>query len=100
MTIAPFFNPMVAWADFATAYSQMAVASNEIILRRTHRMATGAMTPPEALAMLLEKGTAFAIASEGAALAAARGEDAARIMTAALAPYGAKTRANVRKLRR
>ena len=93
-------NPVAAWIDYATAFSEMSLAASEIILRRTHRMATGAMTPPEALAMVLEKGTAFAVAAERAALAAARGGDAAKILTAALGPYGDKTRSNVRKLRK
>lgn len=93
-------NPILAWMDYAAAFSEMSLAAGEIILRRTQRMATGAMTPPEALAMVLEKSTALALATERAALAAARGGDAAKIMTAALQPYGEKTKANVRKLRR
>jgi hypothetical protein len=86
--------------EYAAAFSEMSLAAGEIILRRTQRMATGSMTPPEALAMVLEKSTALALATERAALAAARGGDAARVMTAALQPYGEKTRSNVRKLRR
>lgn len=93
-------NPFAAWMDYAAAYSEMSLAASEIILRRTQRMATGAMTPPEALAMVLEKSTAFALATERAALAAAGGGDAAKVLTAALAPYGDKTRSNVRKLRK
>lgn len=92
-------NPLAAWMDYAAAFCEMSLAANEIILRRTHRMATGAMTPPEALAMVLEKGAAFALAAERAALAAAGGGDAAKVLTAALGPYGDKTRSNVRKLR-
>ncbi len=93
-------NPLTAWMNYATAFSRMSMAANEIIMRRSHRMAVGAMTPPEALAMVLEKTTAFAVASERAALAAARGGDATKIMTAALGPYAVKTRSNVRKLRK
>lgn len=93
-------NPLLAWMDYAAAYSEMSLAAGEIIMRRTHRMATGAMTPPEALAMVLEKSTAFAIATERAALAAARGGDPTKVLTAALGPYGDKTRSNVRSLRK
>ena len=50
--------------------------------------------------MVMEKATAFAAASERAAVAAATGADPARIASAALRPIRAKTRSNVRKLRR
>jgi hypothetical protein len=50
--------------------------------------------------MVLEKSTAFALAAERAALARRAGGDAAKVMTAALGPYGDKTRSNVRQLRR
>lgn len=100
MFFAPKTNPFTPWMTYATALSEMTLAANEIILRRTQRMATGAMTPSEALGMVMEKGTAFADAAERAAVTAARGGDVPRILTAALAPYGAKTRSNVRKLRR
>lgn len=88
-----------SWTRFAFAYSQMSMAAGEIILRRGMQMAQGTMTPAEALAMVMEKGTAFAASAEKAAVAAARGGDAARIASAALGPYGTKTRANVRMLR-
>lgn len=88
------------WSDFATAYTRMNLAAAEVIVRRTQRMAMGAMTPPEALAMVLEKPTAFAAATERATVAAARGGDAAKIASAALKPFGVKTRSNVRRLRK
>lgn len=88
------------WMAFATAYTRMSMAAGEVIARRTQRMAMGAMTPHEAMAMVLEKGTAFATATERAAVAAARGGDPVRVATAALKPYGTKTRSNARKLRR
>lgn len=95
-------NPLsawAAWAEFAQAYNRMCLSAGEVIARRTMRMASGSMTPYEAVAMVLEKPTAFASSAERAAVAAARGGDAVRIATAALRPYGAKTRSNVRKLR-
>lgn len=88
------------WTDFADAYMRMNMAAIEIIVRRTQRMATGAMTPAEALAMVLEKPTVFAAATERATVAAARGGDALTIASAALKPYGAKTKSNIRELRK
>lgn len=93
-------NPMGAWMEFGAAYMRMSMSAGEVIARRTQRMALGAMTTPEAVAMVLEKGAAFAAAAEGAAVAAARGGDPVRIATAALRPYGVKTRSNARKLRK
>lgn len=48
----------------------------------------------------VEKATAFATATEHAAVAAATGADPAKIAHAALRPYRAKTQSNVRKYRR
>lgn len=89
-----------AWMRFATDYSQMAMAATEVIFRRTMRMSQGAMTGAEAMGMVMEKATAFATATERAAVAAATGADPTRIAHAALKPYRTKTRSNVRKLRR
>lgn len=88
------------WSDFSLAYTRMNLAAAEVIMRRTQRMAIGAMTPPEAFAMVLEKPTAFASAAERATVAAARGGDAVKIASAALKPFGVKTRSNVRRLRK
>lgn len=89
-----------AWMKFAVAYSQMAVASGEVIMRRSMKISRGAMTAPEAVGMVLEKATAFAKATEGAAMAVAQGSDPAKIATAALRPIHAKARSNARKYRR
>lgn len=91
---------MTAWMTYATALGRMQMAAAEVILRRTHQMATGTMTHPEAIGMVLEKGTAMAVSAEKAMVAAARGGDALRVASAALRPFGSKTRSNVRKLRR
>jgi hypothetical protein len=89
-----------SWIKFAIAYSQMAMAAGEVIMRRSMRMSQGAMSGAEAVGMVMEKATAFAAATERAAVAAATGADAAKIATAALKPIRTKTRSNVRKLRR
>jgi hypothetical protein len=84
----------------AAAYQAMTVAAAEVIFRRSLQMATGSMSPPDAFGMVMEKATVFAAAAERAAVAAARGGDPVRVATAALGPYGIKTKANVRRLRR
>jgi hypothetical protein len=83
-----------------TAYNMMTLSAGEVIFRRTLMMANGSMSPPDAIGMVLEKATVFAAAAEKAAVAAAKGGDPVRVATAALRPYGTKTRANVRRLRR
>ncbi len=89
-----------SWIKYAVAYSQMSMAAGEVIVRRSMRISQGAMTGPEAIGMVMEKATAFATATERAAVAAATGADPAKIATAALLPIRAKTRSNVRKYRR
>lgn len=93
-------STMMAWGHFSQAYARMALSACEVVWRRTTAMANGTMTPREAVVMVMEKPTAFATSAERAAVAAARGGDAARIATAALRPYGARTRSNARRLRK
>ncbi len=88
-----------SWMKFATAYGEMQMHAAEVIAHRTMRMAMGTMTTPEAIGMVMEKATAFATATEGAAVVAAKGGDVINIASAALKPYGAKTRSNARRLR-
>lgn len=94
------FEATRALIELTTAYQSMAMAAGEVIFRRTLQMATGSMSPPDAIGMVLEKATVFAAATEKAAIMAARGGDPVRVATAALQPYGVKTKANVRRLRR
>ena len=89
-----------AWMKFSLAYMQMSMAAGEVIVQRSTRMLQGAMTGPEAVGMVMEKATAFAAATERAAVAAATGADPARIASAALRPIRAKARSNARKYRR
>ncbi len=97
------YNPMSmmsAWMKVASSYNTMMLSAGEVIARRTMMMASGAMTGPEAMGMVMEKATIFSTATERAAVAAASGADPVRITAAALKPYSTKTRSNVRKLRR
>jgi hypothetical protein len=93
-------NALQTWTRFAVAYARTTASAAEVITRRSQRIALGAMTPPEAAGMVLEKSTAFAASAERALVAAAKGRDPVSIATEALKPYGTKTRSNVRKLRR
>jgi hypothetical protein len=93
-------NSANAWVKLAMEYSQMSMAAGEIIMRRSMKMSQGAMTAPEMMGMVMEKATAFATSTERAAVAAAKGGDAASVAHAALRPYRAKTTSNVRKYRR
>ena len=95
----PVTDAVSAWMRFALSYGQMNLAAAEVIMRRSMKMSLGRMSAPEAAGMVLEKATAFAKASENAAVAAFRGADPARIATAALRPIHAKSRSNARKYR-
>jgi hypothetical protein len=95
-TYAAFAN---SWMKFATAYGEMSMNAAEVIAHRSMRMAMGTMTTPEAIGMVMEKATAFATATERAAVVAAKGGDVMNIASEALKPYGAKARSNARKLR-
>jgi hypothetical protein len=91
---------LFTWARVALAFNQMSMAAAEVILRRSLQIAQGSMSQREAVGMVMEKATTFAVSAEKAALAAAQGADPARIAHAALKPIGTKTRSNVRRLRR
>ncbi len=93
-------NAFSAYMNLASAWNEMSMAASEVIYRRSMAMAEGKMTPADAMAMIMEKSTAFAASAEKASVVAARGGDPVAIATAALGPYGVTTRANVRKLRR
>ncbi len=89
-----------AWVAYGTALQGMSLAAGEVIFRRSLMLAQGSMSGPDALGMVLEKASTFVLSAEKAAVAASRGADPARIAAAALRPYGSRTKANVRKLRR
>jgi hypothetical protein len=72
--------------------TQLTMASWETIFRRTMMMVQGTCTPAEYQRMGAEK--LAAMQQSAVALATGRGQ------AAALAPFVAKTRANVRRLRR
>ncbi len=94
-----YSNMFTSWLKLASGFMEMTMNANEVIYHRTMKIASGAMTQPEVVAMVMEKATAFATSTERAAMAAARGGDPVGIATEALHPYRAKTRSNARKLR-
>ncbi|MFT7028235.1 MAG: hypothetical protein ACJAVS_002471 [Paracoccaceae bacterium] len=100
-----FFNDdgaslFFGWARYTIAVAEMTAEASEIIVRRTTRMAHGRMTMSEATNMVMEKATAFSASNEKAIGAAIGGAAPLAILDAALKPYGAQTRANVKRLRK
>lgn len=93
------FNAMQSLIRFATAYQAMTTAAGEVFFRRSLMMASGSMSAPAALNMVAEKATTFAEAAGEATAALVKGEDPLGVASAALAPYGTRTAANVRELR-
>jgi hypothetical protein len=85
--------------QFATAYQTMAVSAGEVFFRRSLMMASGSISPPDAVDMVVEKATTFAEAAGEATTAVVEGEDPVGVASAALEPYGTRTEANVRELR-
>jgi hypothetical protein len=93
-------DSMQSLMRYATAYQTMATAAGEVFFRRTLMMASGSMSAPAALSMVAEKATTFAEAAGEATAALVKGQDLLRVATAALGPYGTRTAANLRELRR
>ena len=85
--------------ELAADFHEMTSAAADVIFRRTQLLMSGRMTALDAVAILVEKATAFGDASQLATVAAARGGDPLSIARAALEPYGLKTRANAERLR-
>ena len=96
----PWLDATNASMRFTIAYSQMCFAAAEVMMRRTLMVSRGAMTAPEAVGMTLEKASAFTLAAEKAAVAAAGGADPLKVASAALRPIRSRTRSNARRLRR
>jgi hypothetical protein len=86
--------------QFATAYQTMSIAAGEVFFRRSLMLATGSAGAPDVLGMVVEKTATFADAAGEAMAALMNGKDAVAVATAALEPYGTRTAANVRELRR
>lgn len=85
--------------ELTVAFQEMSISAVEVIYHRTQLMMRGQMSVVETVAMVMEKATVFADASNLAVMAAARGGDPVSVARAALGPYGVKTRANVERLR-
>jgi hypothetical protein len=94
------FGGYAAMLRVATATTRMNMAAAEVMWRRMGLMASGSMSAPEALRMMLEKPAAFAEAAHRAALKAASGATPAAVASAALKPVSRRTRANARRLRK
>ncbi|MCZ0962601.1 antibiotic ABC transporter [Paracoccus benzoatiresistens] len=90
-------NPVRLWTQFA----RMAIEAQMVIgLRTAGMMGIMAQAPGEPFVMVAEKQAAATESLFAMAQAAAKGHSAERVMTAALRPYGKRTRANSRRLGR
>ena len=85
--------------QLAAAYQTMAISAGEVFFRRSLMMASGSMSAPDAVDIVVEKATTFAEAAGEATAAVVEGEDPVGVASAALEPYGTRTEANVRELR-
>ena len=88
-------NHVRLWAQFArmTIEAQMVIG-----LRTAGMMGIMAQAPGEPSRMVAEKQAAATESLFAMAQAAGRGASAERVMSAALRPYGKRTRANSRRL--
>lgn len=88
-------NPVRLWAQFA----RMAIEAQTVIgLRTAGMMGMTTQAPGEPFRMIAEKQAAATESLFAMAQAAGRGASAERVMSAALRPYGKRTRANSRRL--
>ncbi|MAS41613.1 MAG: hypothetical protein CML43_00405 [Rhodobacteraceae bacterium] len=92
-------GPWRIWTDLWTQQTETAVASAEVIARRSMMMMTGSMTTEEAMRMVTEKHTAFSRGIEAAALALASGATPEHALYDATKPVAVRVRSNARRLR-
>ncbi|MEO4044563.1 hypothetical protein AAFN47_23415 [Hoeflea sp. CAU 1731] len=89
-----------AWSRLTTAYMSLALASQEVVWRRSIKLANGSLTPVEFTRMFFEKPSAFAKAAERVATAAAARKGPVYVAEALVGPIGAEAKRNARRLRR
>lgn len=88
-------NPVRLWAQV----TRLAIKSQMVIgLRVAGMMGMIAQSPGEPFRMVAEKQAAASKSLYAMALSAGRGDSADRMISAALRPYGKRTRANSRRL--
>lgn len=93
--ISTFGRPYRVWAQMA----RIAVDSQMVIgLRVAGMMGFRAQSPGEPFRMVAEKQAAASESLFAVARATSRGASADRVMSAALRPFGKRTRANSRRL--
>lgn len=88
------------WSRLSSAFISMGLASQEVIWRRSMKLANGSLTPVEFSRMLFEKPSAFARAAERASIAVASRKDPLIVAEAAVKHIGAEAKRNARRLRR
>ena len=91
------FDPLKLWGDL----TRIGIESQMVIGLRTAGMIGLIDTPKgETTRMVVEKQQAAMASIRAATRAAMRGDDAGRILKAAIRPYGHRTNANARRLMR
>ncbi|MEE4292257.1 MAG: hypothetical protein V2J13_10970 [Cycloclasticus sp.] len=94
------FQNATVWMQLCQKQSQMMMQANVVIAQRVTQMVLGTMTPREATRMVFEKPVAFATSAQKTAQALAASQGYAAASLAGLAPIGAKTKTNARRLTR
>ncbi|WP_265501044.1 antibiotic ABC transporter [Paracoccus beibuensis] len=94
----PMFLP-AAQMRLAAEFARMAVEANMVIgLRMAGMFGLMAQAPGEPFLMVAEKQAAVSESMFAMAQAGLRGDSTERMLSAALRPYGRRTRANSRRL--
>ncbi len=91
-------NPFEFWASGVQLAMLAAETQTVVGLRLLGMSGMWAVAPTENARMIAEKGPAFAASATAAMRAAARGESADGIMSAAIRPLRRKTKSNARRL--
>lgn len=92
-------GPWRIWTDLWAQQTETAMASAEVIARRSMMLMTGSMTTDEAIRMVMEKPTAFARGLEAGAIALASGATPEHAFYDAAEPVAVRARNNARRLR-
>ena len=99
--MTPIFSLILPAAQMrlVTQFARMAIEANTVIgLRMAGMMGIMAQSPGEPFRMVAEKQAAASESLYAMASAGLRGHSAVRVLSAALRPYGRRTRANSRRL--
>ncbi len=94
------FGPWRMWSEMMRFQTEMTLAASEVVARRVHLFATGALTAEEATRMVMEKPAAMAKGMEAGARAFVAGASPHDAFMEAAEPISDRAQANARRLRR